>query len=364
MIYSPTGVTAANWDGGTWHSTSGVVSHDLVDIKFISDIAPMVKSNVTGLNNVELELLYDGGPDAVFTNNGSSFFEAIDGNKHITFVSYNNGTGGYSDTRIKDIRDTINTIAQDSRTTMETKFLNWYSDDSSTGIQNPADLFNWSSFNNVSIKSIFQNDVSFLQLVDNASGVLDSNSDVWLEASGNAYSSDNIVLNPIGGNSTSDHGALALHLKEFIALDFNYIDNTDDADNLSTQFIAELHPSKGTALNKYVTRNIKLKNSSNLLNIFLDTNRPFGTDIEVYYRTHTEDDMIDESNWILGEPVGGTDIPFNDNPNVFTETEYYIDNVISTNNMFTTFAIKIVFKSANSSVIPQVRDLRAIALNV
>jgi hypothetical protein len=140
----------------------------------------------------------------------------------------------------------------------------------------------------------------------------------------------------------------------------NRIDNpgstSTGGQNVVENFVAETDPVAGSALAKYVTKSVKLDQSSTTLKLFLDINRPTTTEVEVYYKIDTNEDAMESNNWVLVSP--NENIPFTDNPEEFNEVEYTVD----TGNAFTVFAIKIVMLSQNTSRVPTIRDLRAIAL--
>jgi hypothetical protein len=161
--------------------------------------------------------------------------------------------------------------------------------------------------------------------------------------------------------STSDYVSPIIDLERcsVIAIQ-NRIDNSVGSGathgyNLVENFVEETENAGGSALAKYLTRNVRLKNASDEIRMFLDVNRPSGTYVDVYYRVHTDDELIDSVNWIPHAPTEG--IPFSDEENAYHEAEY---NIVPTGD-FSVFAIKIVLKSSNSSRIPVCRDLRAIA---
>jgi len=124
--------------------------------------------------------------------------------------------------------------------------------------------------------------------------------------------------------------------------------------NKVENFVPETDARYGSCLAKYLTKNVRLKNNSNKLHIYVDVNRPSNTDIEVYYRVHTDDDLIDATVWSLSNPSSA--IPTTDDINDFREIEYTIPT-----GTFSVFAVKIVYKSKNSSKVPQCKDLRIIA---
>jgi len=118
--------------------------------------------------------------------------------------------------------------------------------------------------------------------------------------------------------------------------------------------VAETDKSNGSALAKYVTKTVQLDNPSNVLKVYLDTNKPKFTNIIVYYKIGSDAGTFDNTDWI--ELV--STVPFSDDINVYKEVEYNLDDV----DEFTMFAIKIVFTSSKTFKIPSVRNLRVIAL--
>ena len=367
ILTTPSNITSATtdakkqWDWSTAFLGTGSLAQsasDLVNITFVADTAPLISSSIAALNNVDIEVLWDGGADASFTNFGSHFLETISP-ENIDFIDW---------THKDKISATITNSVTNSGSGTESSTLNtWYNATDNLQSSDNGHIFNWtidstSSLNGKQMSVVFTEDIIFKQKVNNLQGVIDPDtSSIWIESAGNAYQSTAVELKAIDDIALG--GPAGIDLVDLIDLKFDYVEPDTDTLALLANHVSELDPSQGTALTKYVTRNIKLKNSSNTLNIYLDTNRPSGTDIEVYYRTHTEDDLINKSNWILATPIGNG-IPIQNNPEIYTEMEYVIDNIVNLSNQFTVFAIKIVFKSNNSSVVPKVKDLRAIALDV
>jgi hypothetical protein len=130
-------------------------------------------------------------------------------------------------------------------------------------------------------------------------------------------------------------------------------DNTDTA---------ETDKSSGSALAKYLTKTVQLDSESNILKVFLDTNRPQSTVISVYYKVGSDAGLFDDAAYVKMTPTAGTgsDVPYSDDPSVYKEVEYSKDFTGTT--QFTMFAIKIVFESTTTAKVPSVRNLRAIAL--
>ena len=139
----------------------------------------------------------------------------------------------------------------------------------------------------------------------------------------------------------------------------NRIDNPSatlvSGKNVVADFVAETDSNLGSAKAKYVTKNVTLKDPADGIRMFMDTNRPSRTSLEVYYRVADSEDAINGLPWILANPEEA--IGFDDS-GAYSETEFVIDPA----GVFTTFCVKIVMKTSNSSRIPTVRDLRIIAL--
>ena len=119
--------------------------------------------------------------------------------------------------------------------------------------------------------------------------------------------------------------------------------------------VAETDKINGSALAKYLTKTVQLDSPSNILKVFLDTNKPKSSDIEVYYKIGSDAGTFDDGAWTEFPAVT---MPFSDDISVYKEVEF---NLTATDE-FTMFAIKIVFTSSNTNKIPSVRNLRVIAL--
>jgi len=122
-------------------------------------------------------------------------------------------------------------------------------------------------------------------------------------------------------------------------------------------FVDERAPQGGSAAAKYVTRQINLNNPSKYLRIMFAANVPAGTAIDVYYRTLVQGSLtpLNQTNFVQATPVAP--IVTTSNPSDYFDVAYEIDDLPS----FTAAAVKIVFRSSNSSTIPTIRDLRVIA---
>ena len=135
----------------------------------------------------------------------------------------------------------------------------------------------------------------------------------------------------------------------------------------------ELGSNGGNAQTRYITRRVTLEDGFDAqdLKVMLNAYKPKDTDIKVYYRVHNADDSDDfetkpyvlmtqqtDSNRISANESDIHEYAFKSPNDVIT----YTSNSV-TYDKFKTFAIKIVLGSASSSIIPKVKDLKAIALD-
>ena len=149
----------------------------------------------------------------------------------------------------------------------------------------------------------------------------------------------------------------------------NLVDNQDSAlgaDNSVTnnpiRFVAETDPFDASTMSKHITIPITLEEAAVGLKVLAAVNRPDGANVDLYYRTTTEgtEQVIDEQDWTYQAPerLIGAD----ENRDIFREYEWLVGGINGTETEFSTFQLKLVFRSQNSSKIARVRDLRAIAL--
>jgi len=104
-----------------------------------------------------------------------------------------------------------------------------------------------------------------------------------------------------------------------------------------------------------------LTEDANQIRIILDVNRPSGTDVEVYYKVQAANDIgFDQEGWAQADP--DSPIGFSENTTSYTEVEYSIDTDGLSDIEFNSMAVKIVFKSINSAIVPSCKSLRAIAI--
>ena len=124
-------------------------------------------------------------------------------------------------------------------------------------------------------------------------------------------------------------------------------------DNVTTGETAD-----GANLAKYVTKIVELQNTSDGIKLIMDLHRPNNTFIDVYHKTGNTLSDFDAESWVLATNDLNV-VSFSDGGE-YNETVYTITPAAT----FTLFAIKIVLRSNNTSDIPKVQQLRAIALQV
>ena len=149
----------------------------------------------------------------------------------------------------------------------------------------------------------------------------------------------------------------------------NVIDNQDSdlgADNIVTnnpiEYISETDPFSGSAMSKHITIPITLEQSAVGLKVLAAVNRPTGSNIQLYYKTvpEGEDLDIDNQSWVYQEAENI--IAEDNNREVFRQYEWLIGGPGGSINEFSAFQLKIVMNSSNTSKVPLIQDLRAIAL--
>ena len=135
----------------------------------------------------------------------------------------------------------------------------------------------------------------------------------------------------------------------------------------------ELSKSGGNAKARYISRRVTLEDSFDAqdIKVWLNAYKPKDTDIKVYYRVHNSEDPTsfeDRPYIIMTQETDANRISASEtdiNEYVFRSSA---NNVAYTSgsiryDKFKTFAIKIVLGSASTSVIPKVKDMKAVALD-
>jgi hypothetical protein len=127
---------------------------------------------------------------------------------------------------------------------------------------------------------------------------------------------------------------------------------------------------------RYLTKVVKLtpENESGDLRVFYTAYKPLGTEIYVYYKILNSDDtdVIDDKEWQLMTQINQVSyslskqnlIEFVCAPGINNLPDNFISYTKETEtyNSFSQFQIKIVMSTEDTSVIPYVTDIRALAL--
>lgn len=144
----------------------------------------------------------------------------------------------------------------------------------------------------------------------------------------------------------------------------NIVDNQDSSAssgfNVPLEFVAETHPTSGTASAKHITNQITLEEPAVGLKILFAANRPTAANFKVYIKTGSSDEALDTENWVYVEPEAN--LPADDDGTTFRQYEYLAGGVGGSLNSFTVFQVKIVMNTYNASRAPVIQDLRVIAL--
>ena len=124
-------------------------------------------------------------------------------------------------------------------------------------------------------------------------------------------------------------------------------------------FVAEEAATGGSALAKYITRQVDLVNPSTSINLRIDVAKPINADVKIYYKTKLvgESVSLDSKEYIELTGIVGGIIP-DSLSGEYTEVTAVVDSL----PQFTSVVFKIVLLSDDSADIPRCRNLRAIML--
>ena len=148
----------------------------------------------------------------------------------------------------------------------------------------------------------------------------------------------------------------------------------NDVNNLTT----DEDGNNGSAASKYISRRVVLDDGQDAedLKVYLSNQIPVVCDVKVYgkFQEATDPSNFDDLDWIELEAVNP---PFNNTAKSgYVEYQYVIPTAnknagvleytvgSATYSGYKSFAVKVIPLSTNSSVVPRIRELRAIALQV
>tara|TARA_Y100000031_G_C8020046_1_gene292096 strand:- start:194 stop:613 length:420 start_codon:yes stop_codon:yes gene_type:complete len=125
----------------------------------------------------------------------------------------------------------------------------------------------------------------------------------------------------------------------------------------------------------YITKKISLQNSATALKVYFDAVNMSDSNIKVLYKIQRLDDAapFEDLGWTYFTGSSGSAdglpesaVPTSKGRNDFKEYQYFdgrkANGTGTSLNEFNAFAVKIVMQSTNSSLVPKIKDFRAIAL--
>ena len=122
----------------------------------------------------------------------------------------------------------------------------------------------------------------------------------------------------------------------------------------SSSSFSELGATGGSELTRYITKKVELNEEADTATIFMNVNRPGGSNVRLFFRTLEGGDSGDINDVAFSEASPTESIPVNETE--FNEVRYDIDPTGS----FGSIQFKIVMTSTVSSTPPRVSDFRAI----
>jgi len=131
-----------------------------------------------------------------------------------------------------------------------------------------------------------------------------------------------------------------------LATGLTYVDSTE-ADGDNNAFV-------------YCTRKVSLATPGTAVKVMLDGFRPANTDLKVLFKVLENDNStpFDDVGWTFFNTDGSPDVTVGNDARNFKEYNYTVEGLAE----FSAFAVKIVGQSTNTSKVPLVSNLRAIAL--
>ncbi len=124
-------------------------------------------------------------------------------------------------------------------------------------------------------------------------------------------------------------------------------------------FVDERSHFGGTGPSRYIIRTASLVNAANSIKSFITAVRPPEASVDIYYRVLSPDlESLVDVDWVVLDLDPQIDGSASQSPTDFKEYSYGVDQV----GDFDHFQVKIVFRSTNSSQVPQLKDFRGIAL--
>lgn len=206
--------------------------------------------------------------------------------------------------------------------------------------------------------------------ITGATGFISASSVVYVNNGQNFDNSDVIqiwnekMLITGGGGATGPTGATGFVVSRgYLGTGATAVTGATGVNNLSKD---ETYKSGGGAYAKYITRRITLAEGfdSTGIKVLLSSFTPSPSSIEVYYKILTTSDSVtfNEKPYVkMSEDVVATNANI-DIQSRFIDRQFSAGLSGSTLTPFTVFVIKIVMKTTDKTVVPIIKDLRAIAV--
>tara|TARA_Y100000004_G_scaffold169756_1_gene204288 strand:+ start:5912 stop:7522 length:1611 start_codon:yes stop_codon:yes gene_type:complete len=139
------------------------------------------------------------------------------------------------------------------------------------------------------------------------------------------------------------------------------VKTVDNKFRAPVNFVEESAARGGSASAKHITNTVTLEQDAVGLKVFLAANRPPETDFQVWFRTATGDENIEDKSFTLLSEE--TNNPADEDDLVFRDYEYLAGGLGGTLDPFTKFQMKIEMRSYNQARTPIFSSLRVIAMS-
>jgi len=124
-------------------------------------------------------------------------------------------------------------------------------------------------------------------------------------------------------------------------------------------YVADTVANGTSNLNRYITKRVDLNNEADVLDVYINANKPSGSSIDLYFKAMEagSDKDFDTLAWTIASP---DEAIITNDAGRYNEVHYAID-ALGAGVKFGSFAFKIVLRSTNTSNVPTVKDFRAVA---
>lgn len=122
----------------------------------------------------------------------------------------------------------------------------------------------------------------------------------------------------------------------------------------------ELLSTNGDAIARYITKKVVLLNPANDLYVQVAGCVQLGTYVDVYFKNQNiEDDSIQFEDLPWQKMVLSEEVPYSTTNKDFRDRKYITNTTLGE---FSSYAIKVVFKSDTTALVPKIRDFRVISI--